>query len=661
MIYTPLLQGAIFSFSTGLNKSKIKEYCETWVKPYFTTIYKYPHSKFFFYISGLVLEEFESSLKEYADVLYEMVQRKQVELLGGLYYDTAPMLQTKKDQNDQIEKLSNLIKKKYKVRTCGIWVTPGTFDNTCIQVFKKNGGQYLLAEKAYLEFIEQNFVYGLTEELGETFPIIPYDKNILNKMKNITFVKTTIQELKSSMQKKNTPLIFLGEYHDIVDKPAYFETLAQLQEHIQELFLTEHSILPSIYETNFEKKHATFCRIRTAAYGDEENESFLRCITHRPESRLLYGKLQHVSKKIESIKNNKTLKQSVNIMLKRCQNHFPYWESKRPWGIQDLSIRQNLYKALTSIEQSLRKKQNNKNQLAFIDMNLDGEKEILFNSSTLTSLIETNYGSICLLERTVKSKLWNYLATYSPHTQPMYTPWAFREYLFSTSTNIEKEHAKMLENQFTTRPLTFPKISLHKEQTVLIFNQDSGTSKINTEIHQQSSHNKLFDTNKHTSQKFIETLSFSVEKKYSFKANDIDVEYRLRNESYKQHFIQLAIEINLSFTGDSPEFLSAEEKNSRKKIDVRKINSINTNHMCFLHYPLKEQISIETSQQATFYIAPVYGNSFLKTKSSYQYTAILAVLPIKVPPNSYTECSITLHFGSIPSIITKKAPTKSSL
>ncbi len=629
-----LLQGAVFSFPRNISRKEYTAYYELWVKPYLSLAYNHPTIPFFFYISGIVFEGFEKSYKECMVVLQELISRGQVELLGGLYYDTAPLLQASKDQREQIEKLSYYIKKHYKVLHKGVWITPGTFDNTSIPLFKKTGTHYLFVQRAYVELVHQQSRMGLIEEKGEMLPLFIYDKVFMQKIQSEHTCHKDLEKMTEDLKNSlGSVYIALAEYHDIFNTKMYFKSLETFQTMLESSNVISSCRLPSD-ERKFCKEQFTFCRVRTTAYGDEENETFVKQIVYRSESRLLYGMLQHCAQKVAKYKKDKTRKQSAKLMLMEAQNHFPFWSFNTPWGIQDMAMRQGLYKLFISILKTLQELDTTKNKrgmLSNIDINLDGKKELIFSSSSFMGAIETEHGSLCLLHRIGRSKSWNYGACYSPWYNAQHPPWSFRETIVPRETSLETLHMDMLENKYSYHPIVFSKVTSKNTEATVYFSAE----------HERNTYNAS-ETDSQENASYM-----AITKDYKFQNTGVVIHYNIANVSEVAQQGFFIIEIKLAFSQDNADVLSITTSDN-KIVSASHTHIKSTQGMRFHHIVQKEYLTFDFSTRADVHIASVYGGEYTSVQSVYQYTDMLVQFPLdNFAVQNDKNFSITLGFSSI--------------
>lgn len=651
-----LSQGCVFSIPASASAEEQRRYCETWVKPYLALAYNHPTIPFFFYASGIVLESFAKQYRECQAVLQDLLKRGQAELLGGLYYDAAPILQAMKDQRDQIEKLNYYVKKNYKTLPRGLWATPGTFDNASVSVFKKIGGEYLIAERPYVESMQPQECFGFIEEKGEVLPVRVYDKTPVQKLQNAQKSEQFMEKLTDALAKgSGGPHMFFAEYHDVADKAAYFKTLEALQAMIEKKGAAHtcvfpfaesagargaaHSVPGNASARAGQTPSRPLCRIRTAAYGDEDNESFVKQMLCRPESRLLYGLLQRAAREIEKYKKDKTVRQSASLMLMEAQSHFPFWNFNRPWGIQTMALRQSAYRIIAGIEHMLSSARGSESadklaaQLLHTDINLDGTKEFLYRGASYAAAVEPEHGALCMLQRRNRAKSWNYCAAYAPSSAAAYAPWSFRESVLPASADAAKVHADMLQSTYAARPVSFATfVSSSKTLPSLIFSD----ARMDRSAQNSSGAGASADA------------GFYLEKQYAFKANAVQAVYRVSNSGAAEQSALLAVEVNLTFAEPSADALEISLVDGAVSTPAAAdaVVDARATGVHFFHKSHKEHVHLDFSSRARVHMAPVYGCGHLEDGQLYQYTALLCLIPVQLAPLGYEQFSVSLSFSS---------------
>src|SRR5690554_3121311 len=77
--------------------------------PFIETLYRYPSIKAVLHYSGILLEWIEKNRPSFLFTLREMVERGQVEIMGGGYYEPILPIIPDSDKRGQIRKLSRYL------------------------------------------------------------------------------------------------------------------------------------------------------------------------------------------------------------------------------------------------------------------------------------------------------------------------------------------------------------------------------------------------------------------------------------------------------------------------------------------------------------------------------------------------------------------------
>lgn len=623
-----ILQGAVFSIPVNSSDNEIKEYCRSWVLPFLRLAYNHIRIPYFFYISGNLFEYFEKKGKEYKDVLHELIGRKQIELLGGMYYDAAPIIQEKKDQRDQLEKLQNYIAKNYKMRINGVWLTPGTFDHSIIQTIRQSGASFIIANKAYLEPEPQYNYLGLLEQLSSLLLALPYGENFCEYLSDETKLQNFCQRFPGE---KNNPAIYtiFSEYHRVQNLTNYFFTLEKMQKTIEENKLYDYCWLPHTFMKKKASLQKTICRIRSAPWGDEESGTFFKYILSRPESRLLYGRLQYITKFTELQKKKHINYTSVRVSLWAEQNHFSYWKSDSCWGIHHGMIRQNTYRALNSLEKMILTslKKNKTSRIHTVDMNLDSIEEALIHSPSFTILIEPYWASIALLERSSNIKRWNYLSCFVPHFNPKYPPWSFKDFVFNETIALEDLHKKMINNIYPVTPVQYHEHEIAEAQMNIIY---KGKASIPSPV-----------------EGALATVDLAIEKCYHVRGNSIVLSLQYKNNGQSFLSASCVFEVNLSFLSDK--ITACKIHSNQKQYKAEEFSCFNTEELRIQHLHKKEELNFTFTDKTNVSIAPVHEMSTVESNATtYQYTSFLFAIKISLESQQVKKYTIQLNFTSIP-------------
>ncbi len=171
-------------------------------RPFLKSLSLYPEIKFTLHFSGPLWEYMETEQPEVMDLISLMVERKQVELLGGGFYE--PILATipEEDRQGQLLMMADYLEKKFGVRPKGAWLAERVWEPQLASTLAKAGYSYTLLDEEHFHYAGINqprFPY-ITEDQGYSLVIFPIDKKLryLIPFRNLEEIDTYFQEIVNS-------------------------------------------------------------------------------------------------------------------------------------------------------------------------------------------------------------------------------------------------------------------------------------------------------------------------------------------------------------------------------------------------------------------------------------------------------------------------------
>ncbi|MEK7842030.1 MAG: alpha-amylase/4-alpha-glucanotransferase domain-containing protein, partial [Deltaproteobacteria bacterium] len=145
--------------------------------PFLKAILKYPSIKLSFHITGYLLDWLLENHIEYIELLREMVNKGQVEMMGGGYYEPILAVIPPQDRIGQIRMMSDKIEDVFGKRPRGMWLAERIWEPQLPLYLKEAGMEYIVVDdyhfmKAGLRK-EQLTGYYITEDLGKTLKVFP--------------------------------------------------------------------------------------------------------------------------------------------------------------------------------------------------------------------------------------------------------------------------------------------------------------------------------------------------------------------------------------------------------------------------------------------------------------------------------------------------------
>ena len=148
----------------------------------FQTIYKpvikylYSHSSFplSFAFSGPQIQYFKKRKNELITILRELVDRKQVEILGGAYNDPLLPLLNSADRNGQIDLLTSEIRQTFGKRPRGMTLFQDCWDSSLVNNIHTCGIEYVILSSSLLPENKRSFLPIFMSDLGKNVDVFPY-------------------------------------------------------------------------------------------------------------------------------------------------------------------------------------------------------------------------------------------------------------------------------------------------------------------------------------------------------------------------------------------------------------------------------------------------------------------------------------------------------
>ncbi len=556
-------------------------------KHFLSTLYEIEHLPVTLHYSGIVLELLDKNHPEYLNLLDEMVKRKQVELVGGGYYDPVLPLVPLIDKIGQIELFTTYLRSHFGKRPRGLWLPEQVWESSLPAILRSCGIEYtFLNESDFLQAHCQpdDLLYPhITEEHGKNVTVFP----LTLRLKEILFAKSpkeVIGFLKRQASLDGDRVITILIDGDCYTRQLVLSKRWRHQNWLKEFFarLQDASsvIKPTVPQEYLKSRLVTrkvyfsgtfsravyratvppnaFRRERTKGMGGAghsgSGSNFKQVFTKYRESNLLYAKMMYTHLTVHQMRGDKSRKKSALEELWKGQCHYGFWHGPH-LGIYNNALRKEMYKSFINAEKYTRIKGSFLSSIITSDYDFDGEPEHLYQSNEMNVYVHRQNGMIFELDYLPVS--WNYCDTMSrirEHYQKndryaadAYPRKAFVEHFFSVKKNDRAQTLEERIHELCPCPGSkYDLKELKREQRQIYF----------------------------VYQEFLDgrrgKMPFEMEKQYAFKKNTIVVGYRIRNMGEKRLFFNFGSEINLSFLSPLKENLRMFDasKKAVTEIDV---------------------------------------------------------------------------------------------
>jgi hypothetical protein len=632
----------------GTESSREKQY-QHCIKPFLSILYLFPEIPAVLYYSGILLQWLEKKHPEFLDVLGEMVSRKQVELLGGAFYDPILTILPRSDALGQIELLTTYIRKKFGKRPRGAWIPEMEWEPWLASTLRTCGMDYTFLGDYHFNAagVMKRYVPYLTEDQGKTIHVFPLFEHIaesLEKSSPKEVVKTILSHQSASEERLIT-LLVPGDCWTGTKSEEFF---LELRKNGQIQCTQPSRCMRSMqlgYKTYFPcgskeqrmvealpPERAQEYRALKARLGTIHGEMlfgggfFRQLLSRYPESNLLYGKMQYVHLLVNGVRGDRYRKIAAREELWKGQYGKAYWSGSLPGGH---SIRKQAYKSLITAERITREKGVFIPSLVVMDFDMDGKDEFLYQGHELNAYVHPSGGTLFELDNLHKA--WNYIECVAKKRgEEEVLRKAFLDHFFPLGTGIDEfMSARYVEcGDFLDRAYTVVKCDKERGELVL--------------------------ERKGTVRQAKETIPVRLVKKYIFKGNTINLYYSIVNTGATPLRMCFGVEVNLSFAEKEQVHVLRLEGKSRKEVLQEPTKLSNVGEIVFEDLAHATQIVLSTLEPASAWNWPNESNDFSSNDFSsyapgtaYLGSCFLPYWQLELPPEGVWENRLTLKMGTL--------------
>jgi hypothetical protein len=405
-----LILGSHAHVPPGAAEYEFRDAYEKVMRPFVSTLYKYPKIHAVLHYSGALLYWVERSHPELFMLIEDMVSRKQAELLGGGFYDPMLPLIPPQDRIGQIELLTTYLRKHFGKRPQGCWIPVLAWEQHLVSPLAACGMSYtFLGEKQFLMAgftTEDLFRPCVSEDQGKLITVFPVFQSAESSLaeKNISIV---LEELKAlpSLDGERIVSIFPAKLGAVKEEsPDYtwnrfFEELSLSESAVE--CVTPGKLLKRLKNL----KRAVFSDSTGLISGDERVTP-RRFIIEHPETNGVYAKMIFTSVLINQLRGDKSRKLGAREELWKAQSCDLFYSP--PEGeICRHSLRKAAYRSLLDAERITREKEKFSPSLVRFDFDFDGFEEYLFQDVKLNCYVQLTGAGVFELDYLPKT--WNYL------------------------------------------------------------------------------------------------------------------------------------------------------------------------------------------------------------------------------------------------------------
>lgn len=410
------------SFECALDDSKDlydKDYKQVYA-PLIKFLFSHPDFKFSLSFSGPQIEYFKKRKNELITVCKSMLERNQIELIGGGYYSPILPLLYPVDRNGQIDMLSTEIRQSFAKRPRGASLYADSWDSSLINSLSTCGIEYVFLDSNIIPSSKLKYLPLFMSDFGKSIDIFPtYSEFIPNKKTEVIDFVQNIVKLSEKMDKKDTyfqsspdRIINISLSHKDIEElleTKWFDKLSSYLNSIPDCKLK----LTNVNEFRAKKQHKVPVYLNSglnhkvakwvpSAYKESDGRfnssvSIYDFMETYPQSKALYNRMLYIGMMVNQFKGDKMRKKSAREKLWQAQNGAGMIFSTE--GVHyNAQAHQQCYRYLMDAEKILREDGNFKESILCFDYNSDGENEYVCRMDNYFSYISLLSGAIYELD-----------------------------------------------------------------------------------------------------------------------------------------------------------------------------------------------------------------------------------------------------------------------
>lgn len=338
------------------NKDQIIERIyKTAYSPFLKALSRYPEVQVNLHYTGFLLDWLQERHPDFVDSLRILVNRKQVELVGGAYYEPVISVIPEEDALGQTRLLSEKIKSMFGVEPSGFWMAERAWEPQVPEFLAKAGARHTFIDDVSFESVGLSesdcFQPYLVESRGSFAIVFP----ILKKLRYLIPFKSVSSTLAYLKQSRSKGIVVYGDdgekfgawpttfeqvygegwlesFFEAITRQSWIETV-KISDFLKENPPRQRVYLPaSAYSEMMEWSIPLFlksAREKNRSVRNKRKDSvplrgFWRLFLARyPESARMYSKMLRLSELVNSLEKTKQDGPLIDLWKGQCND--AYW------------------------------------------------------------------------------------------------------------------------------------------------------------------------------------------------------------------------------------------------------------------------------------------------------------------------------------------------
>ena len=608
-----LVLGSYAHVPCGSETAEFERVYSCIVRPFISGLYKFPRIQAALHYSGVLLHWIERSHPEMFMSIVDLVNSKQVEMLGGGFYEPMLPIIPQQDKIGQIELLTTYLRRQFGKRPQGCWIPAFAWEQGLVSPLAACGmGFTFLSERQFT--LEGNGCSAghasgipapcICEDQGKVITVFPVMQSLEAALadKSVSSLLPPLLENYTKRQTEETDLIISIFPQKIsADQGESPESAwCRFFEEISRCEYYAETVVPGKLVRNLKS-------LRKRCFPDSSDNpdviSSRRFIIVHPEAGGIYAKMIFTNVLINQLRGDKSRKLSAHEEVWKAQDRTLFCKTGQE-GAHNHLLRSAAYSALLGAERVTREKIKFIPSLVPYDFNMDGAQEWLFQDARINCYVQSTGGGIFELDYLPKA--WNYLNTCGGRT-------AFADRLLPPEFKAENLACDIVDGARLCRSERYELVDLDKV------------------------HRKLCLTLRGT---------IEINKTYALKKDAVCAEYILTNGGAEKAAFRFAPEIDLALPGEGDAFVRFFAcKSSEPDAPLSQPLFYGADGLKIHDIKNEVQITLSANRPFDCKASPVYTRDEVTGAPLYQALCVMPMLSVSLEPGEKWEIEFILKFS----------------
>ena len=401
-----LILGSHAHIFPSASDEEFEELYQTRLKPFITILNQYPRIPFTLHYSGFLFNRLEQKKPELFLLIKDMAERKQLEFLGGGFYEPLIPFLPPADRIGQIEMLTTYIRQNFGRRPQGCLLSHSVWEQSLVGVLDTCGMAYTFLSTEQFSLAgykaEQLLSPVCTEDQGKLLIIFPVFSFLarMGKESAWTVLQKSKLFLNEGSEKGAVITVFPDFSPDNTEHEihSFFEDLSTVLADKTKNLNLELTTPGKIY-----RYAAVFPRLYFIPSGDVSCPQPRSFLSRYPEANELYARIHFVHSLINQLRGDKSRKRSAREELWKAEG------AETLLSVGNRDVRRHAQKAILASERIIREKDFKPSLLNF-DFDLDRTEEYLFQDKNINCYVRTRGAAV--FEFDYLPKGWNYVDSF---------------------------------------------------------------------------------------------------------------------------------------------------------------------------------------------------------------------------------------------------------